>query len=145
MTPRKMVEFALLIPSYARTGRGVSRQAAGSTADTCGRQPAYGRPIARRGASPAAQGSGASAGQAFAHSPQRNGLAVAVALALRYENEGGLQVDYRFDYSDKRNSQLGVQLLGEYGGIPGNAHFQLDVVTDILRSGINLHEARAFG
>jgi iron complex outermembrane receptor protein len=39
----------------------------------------------------------------------------AFALALRYDNEDALRVDYRFDYTDKRNSQLGVQLLGEYG------------------------------
>jgi iron complex outermembrane recepter protein len=39
----------------------------------------------------------------------------AVALSLRYDNDDALQVDYRFDYTDKRNSQLGVQLLGEYG------------------------------
>ena len=40
----------------------------------------------------------------------------AFALALRYDNDEALQVDYRFDYADKKNSQLGVQLLGEYGG-----------------------------
>ncbi|WP_170150200.1 TonB-dependent receptor [Parahaliea mediterranea] len=36
----------------------------------------------------------------------------AIGLALRYTGIDGLQLDYRFDYTDKENSQLGVQLLG---------------------------------
>src|SRR6266511_6392440 len=46
------------------------RHAPGSIAETCGRHPTYGSPIARAGASPAANGSTRSAGQTFAHSPQ---------------------------------------------------------------------------
>ena len=39
----------------------------------------------------------------------------ALGIALRYRGGDRLTLDYKFDYTDKTSSQLGAQLLGEYG------------------------------
>jgi iron complex outermembrane receptor protein len=39
----------------------------------------------------------------------------AISLAVRYSGGDRLTLDYKFDYADKDSSQLGVQLLGQYG------------------------------